>query len=248
MLEVYCLTSPSGKRYVGFTSEGFDRRWSKHVQASKSGSRFPLHNAIRKYGHESFTRSLLERMTTEAGAKRAEQLWIKELGTFGSGGYNATLGGEGTLGLTHEHSPETRAKLADLQRGKIASPETRAKMSKAGRDKVLSPETRAKISLAHRGKVFSPETRAKLSEANRGKKRAPVSAETRAKIAEANRGRIPSLETRARMSEAKRGMMHSLETRARMSEAKRGKGKSPETRAKMSAAAKLRCARQKLKD
>jgi group I intron endonuclease len=179
MFEVYCLTSPSGKRYVGFTSRGADWRWREHVKAAKSGRKLLLYSAIRKYGAEAFSLSLLERMTTEAGAKRAEQLWIKELGTFGPCGYNLTFGGEGTLGC-------------------VASDETRAKMSNTRSGKKHTPEWRAKLAEAQRGKRYSPESRAKMSEAHRGKKQSPVAI---AKTAAANRGRKHTPETRARMSE-----------------------------------------------
>jgi group I intron endonuclease len=173
MFEVYCLTSPSGKQYVGFTSRGVDKRWAAHVQDAKrrnakDAKNGPLQIAIRKYGPESFTRSLLERMTTEAGAKRAEQLWIKELGTFGRGGYNATLGGEGALGWAP--SEETCAKISKAHSGKVLSLEHRAKISKGGLGKKRSPETCARMAEAARrrtsNRAHSPETRAKISQAN----------------------------------------------------------------------------------
>lgn len=218
MFEVYCITSPSGKRYVGFTSIGSDRRWSAHVKDAKSGSVCPLHHAIRKYGPEAFTRSLLERMTTEAGAKRAEQLWIKELGTFG-GGYNATLGGEGTFGCAK-------------------SPETRAKIGAAGIGRKHSPDARARIAAAQRGKKRSPETRARMSEGARN-----VSLETRARRAEAGRRRKHSPETLAKMSKSKRGKKLSPEHRAKIAEACREV--SDETRAKLSEAQLKRWAKRK---
>jgi len=181
MFEVYCIASLSGKRYVGLTSKDADWRWSLHVKSAKRGSKLPLHCAIRKYGPESFTRSLLERMTTEAGAKRAEQLWIKELGTFGRGGYNATLGGEGAQGYVH--SPEARVKMsapksaqarARMSKAKLnMSAETRAKMADVASKRSFTPERRAKMAASASGKAHSPETRAKMSAAKIGKKQSP---------------------------------------------------------------------------
>jgi group I intron endonuclease len=195
VFEVYCFTSPSGKRYVGFTSRNVDHRWTRHVQSAQSGSACPFHNAIRKYGPKSFTRSLLERMTTEAGAKRAEQLWIKELGTFGPGGYNATRGGDGVIGLVR--SLEMIAKTAASNRGKVRSREARANMAEAHRGKFASSEARVNMSNAHKGKKHLPETRAKISEAARNRFRSP---EARAEMAEAKRN--ISDETRAQMSKS----------------------------------------------
>lgn len=234
MFEVYCLTSPNGRRYVGFTSQGSDRRWRKHVTDAQRGSKLPLHNAIRKYGPESFSRSLLERMTTEAGAKQAERLWIKELGTFGSAGYNLTLGGEGMLG--HVPSAETRARVGAARRN--LSDELRAKFAETQRGKIPSLAARARMSEAQRGRKHSPETIAKMSET--AKHRSP---ETLANLSEAAKRRSP--ETRARVGAANRGRKHSPEARAKMSEAARNR--SAETIARMSAAAKLREANKKLK-
>lgn len=142
-------------------------------------------------------------MTTEAGAKRAERLWIKELGTFGRGGYNATTGGDGC----------------------IPSDEARAKMSKAQlRRPPKSPETCAKISAAKIGKKHSPETIAKISEAVR------PSAAARA---EAQRGKKRPLETCTKMADAKLNMPDDKRAAwcARMSAVRLGRPWSPARRA-----------------
>ena len=166
MLEVYCATSPSGKRYVGFTSRGVRKRWAEHVREAHRGGAAPLHRAIRKYGGRAFTRALLERMATEAGAKRAEQLWIAELGTYGAAGYNSTLGGEGALG--HRHSPEVRAKITAAQIGRPSGM----------LGKTHSAEARMKISASQMGRAptkgmsgrkHSAETRAKMRSAATGR-------------------------------------------------------------------------------
>ena len=164
MFEVYCATSPSGKRYVGVTARGEKLRWSEHAQAARSGSPLPLHRAIRKYGARAFQRTLLERMSTEAGAHHAERLWIAELGTYGRGGYNSTAGGEGTL-------------------GRVLSAESRARISVAHTGRVRSAEARANMSAGRKGLVPTLETKAKMSAAQTARRRAPVSADFRARMA-----------------------------------------------------------------
>ncbi len=165
MIEVYCHTSPSGKKYVGLSSNGADRRWREHVKLAKGGSPQRFHRAIRKYGAANFTHEVLERMTTEAGAKRAEQLWIRELGTFGSG-YNATAGGDGVPGL--KHRPESIAQMREKHRAR--SPEWCAKISAGLKGRTgfkHSAESRAKMSVSAKNRVatppgsVSPEKRAK---------------------------------------------------------------------------------------
>ncbi len=179
MFEVYCATSPSGKRYVGLTSRGEAFRWAEHRGAARSGSDLPLYKAIRKYGAQAFRRTILERMTTEAGAKRAEQLWIKELGTFAPGGYNLTAGGDGMLG--HVHTPEARAKISAAQVGRVHpmlgyqhTPETRARMSAVwtpGKRAAMSARMKP-IAQARPPRPCTPETRAKMSLAQKARRAA----------------------------------------------------------------------------
>ncbi len=194
MFEVYCATSPSGKHYVGYTSRGAEARWVEHVQEAAAGCPLPFRRAIRKYGAGAFQRRLLERMTTEAGAHRAERLWIKELGAFGPRGYNATAGGEGMLGLVH--SVEAREKMSRARvgrtspmRGKTQSVEARAKISAANLGRP-SPRGMA-------GRKHTAETLERLRQANAG--HAP-SAEAHEKARLANTGRKASAATRAKMS------------------------------------------------
>lgn len=56
------------------------------------------------------------------------------------------------------------------QAGFKLSPETRAKMAAAQKGRVVSPETRAKIGAANRGRKCSDEARAKMSASRRGPK------------------------------------------------------------------------------
>jgi group I intron endonuclease len=165
VFEVYVFTSPSGKRYVGFTGRP-RARWLQHVAAARSGSQLPFHRAIRQYGAGAMRRELLERMSTEAGAKRAEQLWIRELGTLAPHGYNLTLGGEGTLGF--RPGPEVRAKMSASHLGRPIDPATVSKSAASRRGAKRSAETRAKLSAARRARAApSAETRAKTSAASR---------------------------------------------------------------------------------
>ncbi len=220
--EVYCITSPSGKRYVGQTARGFAQRWAEHQLAARSGNPAPLYRALRKYGAARFSTETLERMATEAGAKRAERLWVRELGAFGPRGYNATEGGEGTLG--HRHTAETRAKITAAQIGRPSGM----------LGKKLSAESRQKISDANKG---NPPTR--------GRTGVPVSPESRARAAAAW-----TLEMRAAMSaRAKQAGLGRKPLPAaaleKMRLAKTGRKLSEETRAKMSAAQKLAWANRK---
>jgi group I intron endonuclease len=229
--EVYCHTSPSGRRYVGFSSRGMGRRWLAHVDnALRRGSWLPFHRAIRKYGADAFTHEVLERMTTEAGAKRAEQLWIERLGSFGAGGYNATRGGEGVPGLAC--SEQTRAKLRAHSTGRKHTAAAREKVSVAQRGITRSAEWGRNISAALTGRQLSPAHVERIREAQNApgvsaRKSAAlmghsVSEATRRILAEKQRGRRPSAEAIAKTAAANRGRKRPPEFGAKVSAAKRG--------------------------
>lgn len=115
-----------------------------------------------------------------------EKLWIG-LGreALGKRLTNATKGGDGSLGYRHtevalmkmrvaakdrkpfkghQHSQDTKARIAHKLLGRKASEETRIKQSKAIKA-TRTPEVLEKISNASKNR--SPETRAKLAEATR---------------------------------------------------------------------------------
>jgi group I intron endonuclease len=130
---VYSIKNKTnGKEYIGLTTRELDVRWKQHIyESNKDGSweyKTPLGLAIKKYGAENFTVSILERYETVDSMKVGETDHIKQRNSHVScGGYNVTMGGDGRIGA--KHSDETRAKISMSNRGKIISSETRQKMS-----------------------------------------------------------------------------------------------------------------------
>ncbi len=112
--EIYCATSPSGKKYVGQCVQilasgkpwGMERRWRAHISSSKTVKPEQcrvLCHAIRKYGAESFkVERLCECDISELNEREAA--YIKELNTFTPNGYNLTTGGDSNS----RHSEETK--------------------------------------------------------------------------------------------------------------------------------------------
>ena len=94
--EVYVITSPSGKRYVGLTKAGAKYRWKSHCQRAKRlTSDHPFHRAIRKYGKETFTLHVYEVTQSEETAKQAEIDFIRAFRTTEKEfGYNISKGGD----------------------------------------------------------------------------------------------------------------------------------------------------------
>lgn len=117
----------NGKVYIGQTMNryGYKERWSQHLYTAKhTDMNNYFYNAIRKYGVESFDRSVLE--TIECDNKCAlksilDKLEIKYIKEFDSykNGYNSTLGGdfnvfssgdEEQVKIAKEKQKETRAR------------------------------------------------------------------------------------------------------------------------------------------
>lgn len=92
---IYYAISPSGKGYVGQTTQLLRQRIATHKNfAEKERDNFVFHKAIRKYGFDNFTWEILEEnIQTIEELNEREQYWIKEKRTYPDG-YNMTPGGD----------------------------------------------------------------------------------------------------------------------------------------------------------
>lgn len=72
----------------------------KHDSIKRSHEVRPLYRAFKKYGIDNFKISILEQCSLELLSEK-EANWIEELNTY-KHGYNATLGGDGTLLYDYE--------------------------------------------------------------------------------------------------------------------------------------------------
>lgn len=95
---IYKITNDiNGKIYIGKTLNSLEHRFNEHKRASRKKycENRPLYSAMRKYGVENFSITLIEKASIEILAER-EIYWINYYKTYGEG-YNATLGGEGAV-------------------------------------------------------------------------------------------------------------------------------------------------------
>lgn len=157
---VYAITNlVNGKLYIGKTNNP-KRRWILHRNYAKSSSpsprfNYPIYKALRKYGISNFTFDVMQCFSTEIEALEAEREWIAYLRSFGIPSYNITNGGEGTSG--HNHSPETRKKISESNKGK----QNRLGLTN-------SIEHNANISAALQGKTYSKERKIKWRQSRFG--------------------------------------------------------------------------------
>lgn len=172
----------NGHRYIGFTTQGLEKRVKQHRYYARTGKRYYFQQAIAKYGAENFT---FEVMGDFGGDAELARVYEREAIEKYAPEYNLMLGGD-----AHTPSLETRAKIAAAHKGKKwpnrapISEETKRKISLSlkGREKPwlrgkpLDEETKRKIGAAHKGhtnyntKPVTEETRQKLSRASKGRK------------------------------------------------------------------------------
>jgi group I intron endonuclease len=169
--DIYCHTNKiNGKKYVGQSWAGMMTRWKAHVWHALNPSltdrlrRLHFARAIRKYGPDVFEHELLDRVSTQDGADRAERAWIEHLNTLAPNGYNLKAGG-----ATAPLSAESKNRLSETLRRVLAAVpvEIRRERAKRAHDAV-SPEYREEKArrLTAIFKALPPERRSEISRRN----------------------------------------------------------------------------------
>lgn len=105
---IYCLTSPSGKKYIGQTKRSFNKRLKEHTKCL--GNCIILENAIKKYGIDSFVCEVLLEINDEL-LDENEAKFINLLNTIEPNGYNVRSGGKVA---THSEISKERMRQSKL--------------------------------------------------------------------------------------------------------------------------------------
>ena len=97
MAIVYKITNKiNGKCYIGMTVRTIEERFKSHISASRQGSSFRFHSAIRKYGVDCWDLQILEESSDISFIRKKEEKFISEYKTtISTIGYNAKPGGCG---------------------------------------------------------------------------------------------------------------------------------------------------------
>ena len=154
---IYKYTSPSGKVYVGQTTNPSKRKYKHKKESFKLKTKFA--NAIRKYGFENFTYEVLfETKLTNDLQKLKHILDVLETSFISfydsiNNGYNISLGGGGSLG--YKHTEEWKQEASSRMLGNSYSTGIRR-----------SEEEKQRISTKLTGHSVSEETRIKIGEKN----------------------------------------------------------------------------------
>lgn len=165
MTKIYILSCPTGRvRYVGKTVQPLAHRFSHHVSKARKGVRDRRANWLRSIGCKA-TIDLVEEVAGD-GSKEEIEL-IAGLRALGVDLVNGTDGGEGTLG--RRLGPESIAKIRAALRGRKLpprSPETKAKLSAVLKGRVPAPHVMAALRAANLGAKHGPtppERKAKIA-------------------------------------------------------------------------------------
>ena len=100
---IYKITNDiNDKIYVGKTTTTIEQRWKEHQRQyiRSAYEKRPLYNAMIKYGIEHFSIEQIEECSISE-LNECEKYWIKQYNSY-KDGYNATLGGDGTIYANYE--------------------------------------------------------------------------------------------------------------------------------------------------
>lgn len=152
---IYCLTSPSGKMYIGQTRRSIEKRFEEHCRSDNS---LFLYNAIQKYGPEKFKKEILLHCD-DTVLDVCEIKFIKEFNTLYPNGYNIRTGGSSGLHCDASKERMRQSKLGENNHnfGKPRTYITKQRISEKKRGenhhfygKQLSLEHKLNLSKSHK--------------------------------------------------------------------------------------------------
>lgn len=154
---IYKITNNiNGKVYIG-KSKDPKKRFSQHCNGTST-----ISNAIRKYGVDNFTLEIVEEIVYEtddihfisSNSNEREIYYIKLFNSFGDGGYNMTIGGDGI----YDHDYGAKSAISEYQNSLLENgvhnfqnennrksvSETQKELLKSGTHNWQNPETEIK--------------------------------------------------------------------------------------------------------
>lgn len=156
---IYGLRSPSGKWYIGQTTQVSPDKYIREQYKYSLGSGRPkIGNALSKYGFDSFEVSIFVYLMDRDSLDKAEVGFIEMYNSI-ENGYNCKEGGH-----HGGHTKDTRENMSISQRSRVRTEEEISHCRKLGlesKNRFVSKETKSKISYAGKNRFVSEETREK---------------------------------------------------------------------------------------
>jgi predicted GIY-YIG superfamily endonuclease len=137
---IYKIPFPNGKHYIGISKDLIARKRAHYYACKNELKQLPLYNALRKYNmQETFELIEVDTANTEEELKQKEIMYIVEFNSYiNNNGYNATFGGDGTLGrkASQEEKDAIGARMKKIWQDKpeifAKTEETKQKLSASG--------------------------------------------------------------------------------------------------------------------
>lgn len=105
---IYCITNLiNNKKYIGQSCRILEERWKDHIESARNlNNHRPLYLAMRKYGLENFSTTIIEECSNDE-LNNKEQYWIEKEQTWiaihPDKGYNLTRGGNNGTQYSYDY-------------------------------------------------------------------------------------------------------------------------------------------------
>ena len=176
MIGIYKITSPSGKVYIGQTTN-FTKRKNYYKNGAKP-YQIRIHNSLQKYGYDAHTIVLIEQCSAEILNER-ERYWQDFYDVIGENGLNCRL--TETKDKSGFISEESKVKMSEARKGRVFDQNWIEKLRIAATGKRHTEETKKRMSEIFKGKKKSSEHISKLPQNQKGYKGKKRSEETKLK-------------------------------------------------------------------
>lgn len=93
IIQLYSITAPDGRAYIGCTHRDLSVRWRGHLDTARSHRAVPrdsVHAAIRRLGPEGFSIEAIATAFDAVSARRLEERLIAQWDTLSPNGFNRT--------------------------------------------------------------------------------------------------------------------------------------------------------------
>jgi group I intron endonuclease len=176
MIGIYKIISPSGKIYIGQTTN-FTKRKNYYKNGAKP-YQVRIYNSLEKYGYDAHTIEFIEECLIENLNER-ERYWQDFYDVIGKNGLNCRL--TETKDKSGFISEESKIKMSEARKNRIFDQNWIDKLRKSALGKKHSEETKKRISESNKGRKFTTEHISKLPQNQKGKFRPKASESTKLK-------------------------------------------------------------------
>lgn len=121
----------NNKIYIGQTTRSIEERWSGHCSSASKETNNLFHNAINKYGKDSFEVEELAKADNQQQLDELEKFYIQSNNSLHPNGYNLKTGGSNGV----IYSDKSKNKMSQAKLGSNIPENTKQKISKSHKER-----------------------------------------------------------------------------------------------------------------